>query len=155
MTSRLLIPSFGLLAKYGIGICLLWGLAGAALAQKPLPTKTIKEKSLVTGQEVEWKITGDDRVVARDSSLNYLQIYVRSSEQVLYGNKCAEDEAKRMGIEFVLLSKDIGYGMSESNRRWSNFKTGCRVFFKNGFFWKKRLKKRIRLCREATGDHSR
>ncbi len=104
---------------------------------------------------MEWKITGDDRVVARDSSQNYMQLYVRASEQVLYGNKCAEDEAKRMGIEFVLLSKDIGYGMSESSRQWSNFKTGFRAFFKNGFFWKRKLKKRIRLCKEATSDHSR
>ena len=155
MTPLRPISSFRLAATLFLWIWVWAGLGYQAFGQKPLPTKIVKEKSLVTGQEMEWKITGDDRVVARDSSQNYMQLYVRASEQVLYGNKCAEDEAKRMGIEFVLLSKDIGYGMSESSRQWSNFKTGFRAFFKNGFFWKRKLKKRIRLCKEATGDHSR
>lgn len=128
------------------------------LAQKKkndLGTKIIKEKSQITGQENEWKITGRDAVVMRDSGSRYIQIHITESKEALYGNRCAEMEAQKMGIEFIIIPKDIGYGMTKKNIFFTNLNAHFRAFWKNGFFWKKRLKKRIRRCRDATGDYIR
>lgn len=129
---------------------------GSSLAQKSkLSTKIVKEKSSVTGRENEWKITGRDAVVMRDSGSRYIQIHVTQTRDVLYGNRCAEMEAQKMGIEFIIIPKDIGYGMSKKNIFFTNLHAEWRAFWKNGFFWKKRLKKRIRRCRESTVDDTR
>lgn len=131
---------------------LFLGLSTGALAQEQQPAKVVKERSMVTGQEVEWKMTGDDRVVVGDSSSHYIQIYIRDAGSVLYGNRCAEEQAAAMGLEYVLISKDIGYGMSGWERFWQNTAAHLRAFFKNGFFWQKRLRRRIHDCQLKTGD---
>ncbi|PKQ66564.1 hypothetical protein [Raineya orbicola] len=143
--------------KY-FGLIVLYLLSLPSFAQKEnkaLGTKIIKEKSKITGQENEWKITGRDAVVMRDSGSRYIQIHITESKEVLYGNRCAEIEAQKMGIEFIIIPKDIGYGMSRKNIFFTNLHAHFRAFWKNGFFWKKRLKKRIRHCRDATGDYIR
>lgn len=118
-------------------------------------TKIVKEKSMVTGQETEWKITGRDAIVKRDSGSRYIQVHIRQTKEVLYGNRCAEMEAQKMGIEFIIIPKDIGFGMKLYNIFAVNLNAHLRAFFKNGFFWQKRLKKRIKRCREATADYIR
>lgn len=118
-------------------------------------TKIVKEKSMVTGQDTEWKITGRDAIVKRDSGSRYIQVHIRQTKEVLYGNRCAEMEAQKMGIEFIIIPKDIGFGMKLYNIFAVNLNAHLRAFFKNGFFWQKRLKKRIKRCREATADYIR
>jgi hypothetical protein len=117
--------------------------------------KIVKEKSKVTGLENEWKIVGKDAILVRDSGSRYIQIHIKETEEILYGNRCAEIAAQKMGIEFIIIPKDIGYGMKNSNIAGVNFNAHLRAFFKNGFFWRKRLKKKIKKCREMTGDYIR
>jgi len=118
-------------------------------------TKIIKEKSKVTGQENEWKITGKDAVMVRDSGSHYIQIHIRETQDVLYGNRCAEIAAQKMGIEFIIIPKDIGFGMKLKYIFGTNLNAHIKAFFKNGFLWRKRLKKKIKDCREMTGDYIR
>lgn len=117
--------------------------------------KVIKEKSNVTGQENEWKIVGKDAIVVRDSGSHYIQIHIRETKDALYGNRCAEVAAQKMGIEFIIIPKDIGFGMKLKHFFGTNLNSYIRAFFKNGFFWRKRLKKKIQQCREMTGDYIR
>lgn len=124
-------------------------------AQKSGSVKIIREKSMVTGQENEWKITGRDAIVKRDSGSRYTQIHIRETKDVLYGNRCAEMEAQKMHIEFIIIPKDIGFGMKLRNLFGVNLNAHVKAFFRNGFFWQKRLKKRIKKCRDATGDYIR
>lgn len=109
---------------------------------------------MVTGQEVEWKIVGDDRVVVGDSATRYIQIYIRRPGSVLYGNRCAEEQAARMRIEYVLVTKDIGYGITPWAMFWHNRWAHVRAFFHNGFFWQHRLKRRIAACQDQTADRN-
>ncbi|GAB4486286.1 MAG: hypothetical protein OHK0045_05270 [Raineya sp.] len=117
--------------------------------------KIIKEKSMVTGQENEWRIRGRDAIVKRDSGSRYIQIHIRETKDVLYGNRCAEMEAQKMRIEFIIIPKDIGFGMKLRNFFGVNLNAHAKAFFRNGFFWQKRLRKRIKKCRDATGDYIR
>ncbi|MGD1841759.1 MAG: hypothetical protein ACFB0B_12810 [Thermonemataceae bacterium] len=129
---------------------LLWSLWSQTQAQE---VQIVEEKSLVTGKDVKWRIEGEDKVVVRDSSTHYVQIYIRDTEEVLYGNRCAEEIAKQKRIEFIIIPKDIGYGMSKTNFFFSNLGNSIKAFFRNGPFWKSRIKKKIRRCRKDTGDY--
>ncbi|MEM9983124.1 MAG: hypothetical protein AAF734_11555, partial [Bacteroidota bacterium] len=62
---------------------LLWGLWSQIQAQE---VQIVEETSLITGKDVKWRIEGEDKVVVRDSSTHYVQIYIRDTEEVLYGN---------------------------------------------------------------------
>lgn len=127
----------------------------AIFAQSKTGTRIIKEKSMVTGQENEWKITGRDAIVKRDSGSRYIQVHIRETKDVLYGNRCAEMEAQKMRVEFIIIPKDIGFGMKLRNFFGVNLNAHAKAFFRNGFFWQKKLKKRIKKCRDATGDYIR
>lgn len=126
-----------------------------AFSQKNLAPRVIKEKSMVTGKENEWKITGRDAIVKRDSGSHYTQVHIRETKTFLYGNRCAEMEAQKMRVEFIIIPKDIGFGMKLRNFFGVNLNAHAKAFFRNGFFWQKRLKKRIKKCRDATGDYIR
>lgn len=139
-----------------------WLFSTDIFAQKNQPktpatpaTTTIIEKSAITGQENTWVITGRDAVIVRDSSTNYIQIYVKNSGSVLYGNRCAELIAKKKHIEFVVIPADIGYGMSKREIFFSNLEGHWRAFWRNGFFWRKKLNKQIKACKTGTDDFVR
>jgi len=134
---------------------LLFSCWAGALSAQHSPVKIITEKSNVTGKENEWKIVGKDAVVVRDSGTRYTQIYIRSTQDILYGNTCAEQAAKKMRVEFIIIPKNIGFGMKISNILGTNLVGHLKAFFRNGFFWRKRLKKKIQRCREMTGDYIR
>ena len=136
-------------------VLILTVFSNFVLAQSNGGKKVIKEKSMVTGQENEWKITGRDAIVKRDSGSRYIQIHIRETKEVLYGNRCAEMEAQKMRVEFIIVPKDIGFGMKLRNFFGVNLNAHAKAFFKNGFFWQKKLKKRIKRCRDATGDYIR
>jgi hypothetical protein len=38
------------------------------------------------------------------------------------------------------------------NYGWHNFKANWRLFWRNGFFWKSRMHKKIKKCREESGE---
>lgn len=118
-------------------------------------TNVIVEKSEITGQENTWVITGRDAIIVRDSSSNYIQIYVKNSGSVLYGNRCAELIAKKQHIEFIIIPSDIGYGMSKREIFFSNLEGHFRAFFRNGFFWRKKINRKIRACKTGTDDFVR
>ncbi len=136
-----------------------WLFSIEIFAQKNQPktpsTTTIIEKSAITGQENTWVITGRDAVIVRDSSTNYIQIYVKNSGSVLYGNRCAELIAKKKHIEFIVIPADIGYGMSKSEIFFSNLEGHFRAFFRNGFFWRKKINRQIKACKTGTDDFVR
>jgi hypothetical protein len=117
--------------------------------------QVIKEKSMVTGKDNEWKIVGRDAVIVRDSSTHYIQYHITETGSILYGNRCAEEASSKMGVEFILIPKDIGSGMRQRNMYFTNLRASIKATLKNGFFWKKRLEKRIKKCRDGTSDFNR
>lgn len=79
-------------------------------------------------------------------------IVKNDARKLLLGNKCADEETLKMGFMYVAIPKGHPGNKDQVKRNFNNLGTKTVVFFKNGPFWKLRLKKKIKKCRELTGD---
>jgi len=86
------------------------------------------------------------------SSENLLQIVKRDTKKILYGNKCFEEYTYKLGFEYVVEPSGRPDSRSEFNRFFHNFGVKFILIFKAGPFWKSKVNKRIRNCREQMGD---
>lgn len=80
-----------------------------------------------------------------------------SPKGLLIGNPCMETVTKEMGFIYVIQSKipQSRYGgtrLTDFERFWHNMFAKLRITFKNGPFWKFKLKKKRKECRGLTGD---
>lgn len=71
----------------------------------------------------------------------------------LIGNKCMEEITHEMGFEYVLQPKGRQGNTNEFERLIHNFGVKTTLFFKNGPFWKFKLKKMRRQCKARSGDY--
>lgn len=85
-------------------------------------------------------------------SKRLLQIIRNDTRGILYGNKCFEEVTHDMGFEYVVQPKGQPRNGSNFSRFLHNFGVKTAIFFKNGPFWKFKVKKRRRECQEASGD---
>jgi len=74
------------------------------------------------------------------------------ADGLLLGNKCMEDVTQEMGFEYVLQVKGRSGYKSEIERLAHNLTAKIGIMIRNGPFWKFRLKKKRKECREKTGD---
>jgi hypothetical protein len=74
------------------------------------------------------------------------------TRKFLFGNKCAEDETLKMGFVYVAMPKGRPGNKNEFNRNLQNLGAKTSILLKNGPFWKVKLNKRIKRCRQQTGD---
>lgn len=72
---------------------------------------------------------------------------------LLLGNKCMEDLTTDMGFEYVVQVKGKHGYKSEIERLAHNLTAKIGIMFRNGPFWKFKLKKKRKECREKTGDY--
>lgn len=83
------------------------------------------------------------------------QIYKRPSRNRMYSNDCVHDYTVSKGFEYVILTGDCERSLSNMSGfelELHNFGTGIGLFFTKGPFWKAKVKKRYKLCRERMGD---
>jgi len=83
-------------------------------------------------------------------------IYKRPSKNKMYSNDCVHDfTVSKMGYEYVILTgdceKSIG-NRSGFELELQNFGTEIGLFFTKGPFWKLKVKKRYKFCKERMGD---
>lgn len=80
-----------------------------------------------------------------------------SPNGLLLGNPCMEEVTTEMGFIYVIQTKNQtkfgGQKMNGFDRFWHNLGAKLRIMFKNGPFWKFKLKKKRKECRELTGDY--
>lgn len=84
---------------------------------------------------------------------NYLTIYRQNAEGLLIGNKCLEDQTRKMGFNYVLLPEEGPGSKTQTGVFLHNFGARFLLMFKNGPFWSLRLKKKVKECRRKTGDY--
>ncbi|WP_152425095.1 hypothetical protein [Nafulsella turpanensis] len=84
---------------------------------------------------------------------NYLTIYKRNVNGLLIGNKCVEDQTSKMGFNYVLIPGEGPGSKSQAGVFLHNLGTRFLLMFKNGPFWSLRLKKKVKECRQKTGDY--
>lgn len=82
-----------------------------------------------------------------------IQWVKNNPEGLLLGNKCMQDVTTDMGFEYVIQHKGQSSYKSEVARLAHNLTAKIGILFRNGPFWKFKLKKRRKECREKTGDY--
>ena len=114
--------------------------------------KKIKERSLVTNKELTITVTGDYKDALRTPTRKkYISVYKRDSYKLLLGNPCAEEKMRECGLKYVVVPRN--HPMSASRYFFHNFWANTKLFFKNGPFWKSRLRKKVEKCRQQTHDY--
>lgn len=83
-------------------------------------------------------------------------IYKRPSKNRMFSNECVHEyTTSAMGFEYVILTgdceKSIG-NRSGFELELQNFGVEIGLFFRRGPFWKLKVKKRYKFCKERMGD---
>ena len=81
-----------------------------------------------------------------------IYLIVRKPEKVLYGNPCMEEIADEMGFEYLLIPKTSAEGYTDEKPFWHNLKAHFKLMKKNGPFYKRKLRRAIKFCRQMSGD---
>ncbi len=71
---------------------------------------------------------------------------------LLIGNKCMDEVTYKMGFIYLVQPKGQPGHRTEFGRLTHNFFAKMGIFFRNGPFWKFKLKKKAKECRRLTGD---
>jgi len=137
--------------RLGLFLFLMLAWAGTVAAQ------TVEDKPFRKKSESPTKaIDSDVKVYHKDHDPPGKQIrYIikKDTRGTLSGNKCATDETRKMGFEYMTLTKgDPGYP-NEFDRWRHNFGVKTILFFSRGPFWKVKVNKKIKECRFKTGDY--
>lgn len=83
----------------------------------------------------------------------YLTILKRGTQGTLVGNKCVEDQTMKMGFRYMLVPKSGPGSRTGVGVFLHNTGTKFLLVFRNGPFWTLRLKKKVKECRQKTGDY--
>ncbi|AHM62549.1 hypothetical protein D770_21500 [Flammeovirgaceae bacterium 311] len=114
-------------------------------AQKKKSKKKMKGQTTNTSYEAKIK---NEPAAPKE----YMHLYRTNTRGTLHGNKCMEDYTQRMGFRYVMMPPDQEGSLTATEMRFHNFGVKFALLLKNGPFWHHRLNKKIRKCREKTGD---
>ncbi|HNP19604.1 MAG TPA: hypothetical protein PKL31_14300 [Fulvivirga sp.] len=81
-----------------------------------------------------------------------IQWVKNDGRNLLIGNPCMEEATKKMGFVYLVQPKGHAPNKNEFQRNAHNFFAKIAIFFRNGPFWKFKLKKKRKECRAETGD---
>ena len=98
-----------------------------------------------TGVKVDKKKVGPEEK-------KLIRIIKNDTQGILYGNRCFEEVTTGMGFEYVVQPKGQPGNKNEFQRNTHNFWAKFKLFFKAGPFWKSKVNKKVRECRELSGD---
>jgi len=79
-------------------------------------------------------------------------IYKSSAVSFLYGNPCAVDATMAMGFIYDINIKGAPGSVTPFKQNWNNMMVNIKLIFTRSPFWKLILNKRIKNCRERSGD---
>jgi hypothetical protein len=81
-----------------------------------------------------------------------IQWVKNNGTNLLIGNPCMEETTQKMGFVYLVQLKGNAPNESEFHRLMHNLFAKLAITFRNGPFWKFKLKKKRRQCRAETGD---
>lgn len=70
----------------------------------------------------------------------------------LYGNPCFKEVSHRFGFEYLLAPVGMAPYRYNFSRSMHNLGVNVLLFFRNGPFWKLRVKKKFHECKYGYGD---
>lgn len=110
-------------------------------------SKYEEKETFKTQKDLEWD---HGRKVAHRKFYN--TIYKKTPKGLLLGNKCFEDKTKKMGFIYESVKKGETAYSTEFGRLRHNFGVKIKLFFTRGPFWKFKVNKARKRCRQLTGD---
>lgn len=81
-----------------------------------------------------------------------IYIIVKNPDKVLYGNPCMEEITRDMGFQYLLIPKTNAEGYSRKGAAFHNLGSHVKLIFKNGPFYKRKLRRAIKFCRQMSGE---
>jgi hypothetical protein len=70
----------------------------------------------------------------------------------LYGNECFREVSHQYGFEYLAVPEKVPPNSNAFKRNLHNFGVNFLLFFRNGPFWKSRMKKKFENCKYGYGD---
>jgi hypothetical protein len=81
-----------------------------------------------------------------------LSIYTKDTRKILYGNPCMDAVTERFGFEYVVMPNNAP-GFNAVNKFFHNAGVKTLLFFRNPL-WGIITKKKVKECRQKTGDYN-
>lgn len=81
-----------------------------------------------------------------------LYIIKSNPQGTLYGNPCFKDATHKFGFEYLIAPEGLPPNRNDFSRGMHNLGVNIILFFRNGPFWKVRLKKKLEHCKYDYGD---
>ena len=108
------------------------------------------EESTVTKSKVKDKFD-HTKTENYPKSLDFF--IIDNPQKVLYGNPCVEEVTVKMGFKYQYIpdTRAPGY-VNTQDPTWHNIKTHFKMMFKNGPFYKSKVRKAIKRCKKSSGD---
>lgn len=119
-------------------LCTLYAFGQKDMEKPPASSNTSRDAGIDSPSEKE---------------KSYLSILKRSTQGTGTGNKCVEDQTRKMDFRYMLVPKQGPGSRTGAGVLLHNAGTKFLLFFRNGPFWTIRLKKKIKECRRKTGDY--
>ncbi len=79
-------------------------------------------------------------------------IFKNDLNGILYGNPCAMEATRKMGFEYVFQPIGIPGSIPVDEQFSNNLNVNLKLIFTRSPFWKLILNRRIKKCRQNTGD---
>jgi len=70
----------------------------------------------------------------------------------LYGNECFKEASHHFGFEYLIVPDKVPPNSNVFKRNLHNLGVNVLLFFRNGPFWKLRMKKKFKNCKYGYGD---
>lgn len=83
---------------------------------------------------------------------DYGLIVKNKTKGILYGNACMSENTQRMGFEYSIQVEGLPGSLYPWERRWKNALVHAKLIFTRGPWWKLVLNKRVKNCRQKSGD---
>ena len=129
------------LAGLTLLLLLLAASGQQAQAQEKLPpTNTTDHKARINKKK------------ERPKKKHYMTIIKTDTKNILYGNKCFEDFTKKLGFIYDIQPKKAPGSMNGFSRFWHNAAVKTALVFTAWPWWRLRVKKKYKECREYSGD---
>ncbi len=77
-----------------------------------------------------------------------IEVFKQDTKGLMYGNICVVEVTHKMGFEYVVEHD----GSGALGNFFHNRVSYLRIMFRNGLFWRHKLKLRIEDCKQASGD---
>lgn len=135
---------------FSVSLLLIF-IAQSSIAQELEARSDVTEDMPSTAIDIK-KDKNFDRTKTPNFPKSKIYVIIRKPEKVLYGNPCMEEITDEMGFEYLLIPRTSAEGYTDEEPFWHNLKAHFKLIKKNGLFYKRKLRRAIKFCRQMSGD---